>query len=107
MHNHDIVFDNENKRIGLVSSECDKVDKFDIIEKKFRPNSDFNFGATCDREIRYLRTVCILTTILIVIIVVLFFYAIRKLRREGKFLWISLNEDIESNSQGDVKVVVS
>lgn len=96
MHNHDIIFDNENKKIGLVSSECD------------RANGDYNFNnkqnyynvntinATCDNEnvIKFYKMMCIIASIIVFAVIVLFAYAVRKLRREGKFLWISLYDDI-------------
>ena len=95
MHNHDIIFDNENKRIGVVNSECDRANG----EFNFNNNKDFLTNKniiTCDNNnaIRFYRMACIIASVAVCLIILLFAYAIRKLRREGKFLWISLNEDI-------------
>jgi len=95
MHNHDIIFDNQDKKIGLVSSQCDRANG----ELNFNNNiNKYNhkFVNTCDNynTIRYYRLLCIITLIVIVFLILLFAYAVRKLRRDGKFLWISLNDDI-------------
>ncbi len=97
MHNHDIIFDNQNKRVGLVSSQCERANG----EYHFNNNND-NYNTkytniinnTCDNTIiiRFYRIICIIAVILVLMVIILFAYAVRKLRRDGKFLWISLND---------------
>jgi len=96
MHNHDIIFDNANKRIGLVSSECDRANGEFSFNNDKNNNYIKNINTTCDNSnaIKFYRMMCILATFIVLIIIAMFAYAVRKLRRDGKFLWISLNEDI-------------
>ena len=95
MHNHDVIFDNQNKRIGLVASECDRANgEFNFNNNKnVVTNKNIN---TCDNNntIRFYRMACIIASIVVFAVILMFAYAVRKLRREGKFLWISLNEDL-------------
>lgn len=97
MHNHDIIFDNENKKIGLVSSKCDRANgSFNFNKNKDNTNNVKTINTTCDNNnaIKFYRMLCIFASIVVFVVIVLFAYAVRKLRREGKFLWISLNDDI-------------
>lgn len=96
MHNHDIIFDNENKKIGLVSSECDRVNGKYNFNNKDVGNAAKTINTTCDNDnaIKFYRFMCIVASVTVIVIIFLFAYAVRKLRREGKFLWISLNDDI-------------
>jgi len=96
MHNHDVIFDNESKRIGLVSSECDRANGNYNFNNKENYNNIKTINTTCDNNnaIKFYRMMCIIASIAVFAVIILFAYVIRKLRREGKFLWISLNEDI-------------
>jgi hypothetical protein len=107
MHNHDIIFDNDNKRIGLVSSNCEMRKNYnndyydndyngynnDINNNKFPTNNDKN-AYTCENDIVYLRNICIGVAFIMIIIIAILVYIIRELRKNGRFLWLTLNEDI-------------
>mgnify|MGYP000938466830 CR=1 FL=1 len=106
MHNHDIIFDNDNKRIGLVSSNCEMNKGFidrDDYENDYNGNNynnntqisiDDRYTNTCENDILFLRNVCIAVTITMIIIIAILIYIIGELRKTGRFLWLSLNEDI-------------
>lgn len=96
MHNHDIIFDNENKRIGLVSSECDRANGNFNFNNRDNENIVKPISSTCDNNsaIRFYIFMCIVAGVSVFVVIALFAYAVRKLRRDGKFLWISLNDDI-------------
>lgn len=118
MHNHDIIFDNDNKRIGLVSSNCE-MSKGLIENQDDDQNVDNNNNnlvpndankTNCSDEISFLRNVCIAVTIIMIIIIGVLMYIISELRRNGKFLWISLNDDLErsnNNRDRDVRIEIS
>lgn len=100
MHNHDIVFDVMNKRIGLVSSSCDSVSAV-----KFNPNSDLNdlvsndskdHESTCGSGTtnkNFYMMIIFMLSILIVLIVMIFVLAICRFRRGQNFLWMKLNNE--------------
>jgi hypothetical protein len=101
MHNHDIIFDNDNKRIGLVSSNCemrkdfiyDNYDNDNNYNNKLPVNNDKN-TYTCENDIVFLRNICIAVAFIMIIIIAILVYIIRELRKNGRFLWLTLNEDI-------------
>ena len=102
MHNHDIIFDNINKRIGLVKSECSKDNGFGNDQQySYLPVNNSNI-LNYEKDIRYYRILCVLTTICILVLIVFFSYAVRKLRRGEKFLWITLNDD-----SGKIKIFLN
>lgn len=94
MHNHDIIFDKESKKIGLVASDCDKANGDTSQKNRNYNNLNFKVNNTCENDIKFYRFLCFLASAVILFLIVFFAYSIRKLRREGKFFWINLNEDI-------------
>lgn len=95
MHNHDIIFDNQDKKIGLVSSQCDRANG-DLNFNNYNNKYNQKYVNTCDHynTIRFYKLLCIITFVALFILILLSAYAVRKLRRDGRFLWISLNDDI-------------
>lgn len=104
MHNHDIIFDNDNKRIGLISSNCEmrKTFTYDNYDEDYNKyNNDNKVPVvndknkyTCENDIIFLRNICIAVAIIMVIIIGVLVYIIGELRKNGRFLWLTLNEDI-------------
>ena len=102
MHNHDIIFDHDTKRIGLVSSNCEMKEGF--IDRDYQTDSnnkvdtnteiDQKFTNTCTQDVKFLRNVCIGVTITMVIIIGILVYIIGELRKNGRFLWMTLSDDI-------------
>ena len=94
MHNHDVIFDNDNKRIGLVSSKCEMDNEFVQQNPVTKPEIDYKFKNTCSNDIRFLRNICLAVTITMICIISILVYIISELRKSGRFMWISLGEDI-------------
>ena len=106
MHNHDIIFDNVNRRIGLVSSSCD----MSYSSKKDNSSEDEETTTTsptkpvenqdtkCEPNYDFYVTIILMLSILIVMLFVILILACFRIRRGQNFLWMRLQN--EENGSG-------
>ncbi len=106
MHDHDIVFDIQHKRIGFAASECDGRKLNSIVVKE---NCEYtNSTQSADQpkvpeEKSYVFILFILAVMFSLIVFLLF--AIRKLRRGQNFFFLTVaNEEVVSISRNDVSM---
>lgn len=92
MHNRDVIFDVQDKQIGLVNSRChmtsqDKPGMMNIsVDKK--PSS-----TSCDSLVNFYFYLVIIITIFFVCIIVILLYALRRFRKGQKFLWMQIQDE--------------
>lgn len=102
MQNHDIIFDKENKTIGLVSSNCEL--EYDFNEEN-RPGikskiEDHSFINTCVKDIKLVRTIFFIIMIVLFFLMIVLIFIIRELRKYSRFLWITPDEIYGKNIFG-------
>jgi hypothetical protein len=109
MHNHDIIFDIQHQKIGLVESNCGAsniISVFPDFGKSIKSSNNatnyYNQASeffSCDTTIeKYVQLILLISTLAILIILLLI-YAINKIRRGEKFLWMRLDaEDAGKNN---------
>ena len=103
MHNHDIIFDNVNRRIGLVSSSCDMSYSNNKDLSKENEGTETTIPTVpiedkdtkCETNYDFYVTIILMLSILIVMLIVILILACFRIRRGQNFLWMRLqNEDI-------------
>lgn len=116
MHNHDIIFDNVNKRIGLVSSGCDGLklplnhnptnetvtpspsepsNVEPMPDPAVVPASVPETEPVCSNDYDFYVTIILMLTIIIVMLVLILILAFFRIRKGRNFLWMKLqNEEI-------------
>lgn len=113
MHNHEIIFDNHNKKIGFISSNCTKDNLIEasfnnteipvnptkiVVENKPGDYIGFNNKSNIDKEENsYFFVVIFFGVFFIIFITIIILFAIRKFKRGEKFMWISLQDNSGNN----------
>lgn len=104
MHNHDIIFDLKNKKIGLIESNCSgegfvKINPQtpSIINNSVPiiPSS----SDSCDAKVDLYRKVIILISSLGAIIIILLALGLHRLRNGQNFLWVRLHREENSTTE--------
>jgi hypothetical protein len=96
MHNKDIIFDVDNKRIGLVDSNCGGlsiIKNVTYIEDIIVNKTINNYEKECQRKIQYYINALFIVIILAIIIIAVLLYGIYRLKKSKHFLWIKLGEN--------------
>jgi putative effector of murein hydrolase len=100
MHNHDIIFDVEHKRIGLVESNCGGVTivpnityTSEIVVNTTNNKSITAFGTECQNEIKQYKILTAVVIILSTIIIMALIYGMYKVRRRQNFLWLRFSNE--------------
>jgi hypothetical protein len=95
MHDKDIIFELDNKTIGLVESNCSGfnivknaiyVEDIDVIVKS-------KYEKECDNRIQTYIYAIIFVIIFAVIVIILLVYGIYKLKNNENFFWMRLNDN--------------
>lgn len=98
MHNHDVIFDLENKRIGLAVADCAASNfntdgkKDNIIDNKPIP-TPVDHTEDCEQLVSYYFTLICLVSVSFTIIIIILLIGLNKLRRGESFLWLRLPSD--------------
>jgi hypothetical protein len=94
MHNKDIIFDLDNKKIGLVDSNCSGLNiikNITYVEDADRVVKS-KFEKECENKIQtYLTAICLVLFIAFIVIVFLLL-GIYRLKKNKNFLWMKMNE---------------
>ena len=70
------------------------IDRDYELDPNTNTNTEIGQTDTCGNDIKYLRNICIVITITMVLIIGILVYIIGELRKNGRFLWMKLNDDI-------------
>jgi hypothetical protein len=82
MHNKDIIFDMDNKKVGLVDSNCSGMN----IVKNITYVEDINITKKTDYEVDFL-------TMIVIAIVIILIVGLYRLKNNRKFLWIKVDNE--------------
>lgn len=94
MHNHDIVFDIQNSKIGLASSDCSSTRiATELPIKKMDTPINTNTETTCkNKEQMYIFAIIGLCAFFMIIIILLLM-GISRMKKGEKFLWMKLSDE--------------
>lgn len=90
MHNHDIIFDIENARIGLVASQCSTTSRRRYMTSVSK--NKIEIEQTCDNKEYFYQCVIVSLIVFFMIIITVLLIGINKIRNGKKFLWLKLSE---------------
>ena len=109
MHDHDIIFDVLNKRIGFVSSSCDGVSRGNYTENNIESNCilhsefDKNKYSADNQNTSYYKFLIIILSILVVVITVALLLIICRIRRRNNFFWSKLENEVTGKKNFFIK----
>ena len=89
MQNHDIIFDIENKLIGLVKSNCEmnygyKENYINSgINNSFHINKNEN-NNDCNNDIKFFRNLGFILIIFMFIVIIVLLNVIKRIRKNGR-----------------------
>jgi hypothetical protein len=103
MHNHDIIFDLQNKKIGLIESNCagENFVKINPQTPSIINNSVPlipSSADSCDAKVDMYTKVIIIISALGAIIIILLALGLHRLRNGQNFLWVRLNREESSTT---------
>jgi hypothetical protein len=93
MHNHDIIFDLQNKKIGLVESNCAAENVLKLFPLAPAPSATLTPTGSCDAKVDLYIKMIILITSLASIVIIILAYALHRLRLGQSFLWMRLSSE--------------
>jgi hypothetical protein len=99
MHNKDIIFDLDNKRVGLVDSNCSglNISKNMIYYEDVILPMKSNYEKECENKIKtYIYSIFIVSAIAILIIILLV-YGIYRLKHNKSFFCLNSNKYSKHN----------
>jgi hypothetical protein len=96
MHNHDIIFDMQENRIGFAPSFCSGKNVSVVKEKIYIEKSDAG----------YYRKILHFVVGGFSLIILFLLLALRKLRRGQQFLWMTVSNSEEAVNKNDVSMII-
>ena len=93
MHNHDIIFDLENRKIGFVESNCSGEESFYLNYNKFRNVKVISSNRNCEVTVNMYFNIILTVTIISIFIISLISLAVYRLNQGNNFLWTKLSTD--------------
>jgi hypothetical protein len=96
MHNHDIIFDVENKRIGMVEARCNGltvINNITYIADNVVHLNTSEYAETCGEKIKFYTTVIMVVATTATVIIGVLAYGLYRLRKKQKFLWMRFDNN--------------
>ncbi len=111
MHNHDIIFDLQENKIGLVEANCgikfeNKVlpDISDEVEIKLPSASDVmdEWDKTANTDVDFYTNLTLIVSLTAVVVIIILVLLINKIRRGAIFNWSQVNDE-----EGKILIIFS